>query len=113
MISDFYTESFTVEQHTTAKATIGSWAPVWSMLGTFKGFMDYLSGRDMPVAAQFIDRATHIVGCSSTNTWIKNKHRIKDADSYIYRVLHVDNPVRREHHLEILLEYNESDNLST
>ncbi len=113
MISDYFTESFTVEAATTAKATIGSWAPVWATLGTFTGFMDYLSGGDMQVSAQFIDKATHIIGCPSTCTWILNKHRIKDSDSKIYRVLHVDNPVRRSHHLEILLEYIGTDNLST
>jgi hypothetical protein len=116
MISDYYTESFTVEQKSSAKSTIGSWAPVWSPLGTFKGFIDYaviVSGRESHIGAQFIDKATHVIGCASTNSWILPSHRIKDSDSKIYRVLHVDNPIRRDHHLEILLEYNESDNLST
>jgi hypothetical protein len=118
MISDFYTESLTVEAQTSAAsvATIGSWKPTWGTLGTIKGFIDYAtqgSGREAHIAAQWIDKATHIMGCSSTCSWIKNYHRIKDSDSLIYRVLHVDNPIRRNHHLEILLEYNESDNLST
>lgn len=113
MISDYYTNTFTVETPSTTIATIGSWNPSWSSAGTFKGFMDYLSGQDQRVAQQFIDRATHIIGCSSTNTWIYNYQRIKDSNSKIYRVLHIDNPVMRSHHLEILLEYNESDNLST
>jgi hypothetical protein len=118
MISDFFTESFTVQQQTTATtvSTIGSWKPTWGTLGTFKGFMDYAvvtSGREMRVGAQYIDKATHIIGAPSTCTWIKNSHRILDSDSLIYRVLHVDNPIRRDHHIEILLEYNESDNLST
>jgi len=113
MIEDFYTESFTVEAATTAKATIGSWAPTWASAGTFKGWIDYLFGKDVQVSAQFADKASHIIGCSSTCSWIKNYHRILDSDSKKYRVLHVDNPVRRSHHLEILLEYNESDNLST
>jgi hypothetical protein len=114
MISDYYTQNFTVEAETTDnKAAIGSWAPTWATLGTFKGWMDYLTGRESLAAAQFIDKATHMIGCSSTNSWILPSHRIKDSDSKIYRVLHVDNPIRRDHHLEIILEYNESDNLST
>ena len=115
MISDYYTKTFTVEGATTASQTsaIGSWAPVLGTVGTFKGFMDYLSGQEQAVAAQYIDKATHIIGCSSTCSWVYNYHRIKDSDSKIYRVLHTDNPVYRDHHLEILLEYNESDNLST
>ena len=113
MIQDYYTESFTVEAPTSAKATIGSWAPTWASAGTFKGWIDYLSGRESQISAQFVDRATHIIGCSSTCGWILNKHRIKDSDSKIYRVLHVDNPIRRSHHLEILLEYTGTDNLST
>ncbi len=116
MISDFYTESFTVETPSSAKSTIGSWAPTWSTLGTFKGFIDYAmitKGREARISAQYLDRATHIIGCSSTCTWVLNKHRILDSDSLIYRVLHVDNPIRRNHHLEILLEYVGSDNLSS
>lgn len=116
MISDYYNKTFTVESQTATVSTIGSWKPTWATLGTFKGFMDYAmitSGREMHVAAQWIDKATHIIGCSSTNSWILPKHRIKDANSKIYRVLHCDNPMNRDHHIEILLEYNESDNLST
>ena len=115
MIEDYFTETFTVEAQTTAASVsaIGSYKPTWGTLATITGFMDYLSGQERNVAAQYIDKATHIIGCSSTCTWLKAYHRIKDSDSKIYRVLHVDNPVRRSHHLEVLLEYNESDNLST
>jgi len=114
-IQDYFTESFTVESQTTASAVsaMGSWKPTYGTLGTFKGFIDYLTGRETNISAQYIDKATHIVGCPSTCTWIHNNHRILDSDSKIYRVLHTDNPIRRSHHLEILLEYNESDNLST
>ena len=113
MIQDYYTKSFTVETPSTAQGSFGAYAPVWSTAGTFEGWIDYISGRDTLVSKQYIDVATHIIGCSSTNSWILNKHRIKDADSLIYRVLHNDNPIRRSHHLEILLEFNQSDNLST
>ena len=117
MITDYFTESFTVESQTTAasKSAIGSWNPTWGTLGTFKGFMDYndMAGPERQRADQYIEKATHVVGCPSTCTWIKTYHRIKDSDSKIYRVLNTDNPIRRSHHLEILLEYNRSDNLST
>ena len=112
-IQDYYTESFTVEVGSSAVSGIGSWNPVWSTAGTFKGWIDYVTGRDALVSAQYIDVATHVIGCSSTNSWVLNSHRIKDSDGSIYRVSHVDNPVRRSHHLEILIEYNKPDNLST
>ena len=115
MIEDYYTEAFTVEAQTTAatRSGIGSYKPTWGTLGTIMGFMDYLTGREVAVSAQYVEKASHIIGCSSTCTWVRNYHRIKDSDNKVYRVLHVDNPVRRSHHLEILLEYNETDNLST
>jgi len=113
MITDYYTESFTVETPSTVQGSFGAYTPTWSTAGTFKGWIDYITGRDTLVAKQYIDVATHIIGCSSTNTWVKNKHRIKDSDNLIYRVLHTDNPIRKNYHLEILLEFNKSDNLST
>lgn len=115
MIEDFYTESFTVTGKTTAASVsaIGSFNPTFGSVGSFMGFMDYLSGQERPVAAQYIDKATHIIGCSSTCSWIKPAYKISDSNSKVYRVLHIDNPIMRDHHLEILLEYNESDNLSS
>lgn len=113
MISDYYTKTFTVEAPTTTIGSLGSWSPTWSSVGTFKGWMDYLSGQDQMVAAQWIDVATHVIGCSSTNSWILNSHRIKDSDNNIYRVLHNDDPVFRSHHREIILQFSKQDNLST
>jgi len=113
MVSDYYTNLFTVEKNSSAVATIGSWAPVWSTLGTFYGWIDYISGQEQMIAAQYIGKASHIIGCSSTVSWVTSAHRIKDSDSKIYRILNVDNPLRKSHHMEFLLEYNETDNLST
>jgi len=113
MIKDYYTSTFIIEAPSTTKNALGAWNPTWSTLGTITGFMDYLTGQDTQVAAQFIDKATHIIGCSSTCTWITNNHRVLNAAGLYFRVLHVDNPVLRNHHMEILVGYNESDNLST
>ena len=115
MITDYFTKTFTVESQTTASSVsaIGAYSPTYGTLGTFKGFIDYLSGGERGIANQYIDKATHIIGCPSTCTWIYPRHRIKDADSNIYRILNIDNPIGRSHHLEILLEYHKSDNLST
>ena len=113
MIKDYYTSTFVIESPSTVKNALGAWNPVWSTAGSIIGFMDYLAGSDQKISAQFIDKATHIIGCSSTCSWIKNKYRVVNAAGLYFRVLHVDNPVLRNHHLEILLEYNESDNLST
>jgi hypothetical protein len=113
MISDYYDKTFTVEGPTTTQSNTGAWTPGWSSLGTIKGWIDYLSGQDVNVGAQFIDRATHVIGCSSTCSWVLNSYRIKDSDNLIYRVLHNDDPVRIQHHREIILEFNQSDNLST
>lgn len=116
MITDYFTKTFTVESPSTTKATMGSWAPTWNSTtptGTFKGWMDMLTGRDANIGAQYIDQATHIIGCSSTVSWVTNRMRIKDPDNLIYRVLHNDDPVYRAHHREILLQFNQADNLTT
>jgi hypothetical protein len=113
MISDYFTLTFTVESPSTTKATLGSWAPAWVSAGTFKGWMDLLTGRDANIGAQYIDQATHIIGCGAENSWVTNRMRVKDPDGLIYRVLHNDDPVHRSHHREILLQFNQADNLST
>lgn len=113
MISDYYTKTFTVETPTTTIATLGSWAPTWSTAGAFKGWMDLVTGQDRLTGAQYIDQATHIIGCSSTNSWVTNRHRIKDNDGLIFRVLHNDDPVFRTHHREILLQFSQADQLTT
>jgi len=113
-IEDFYIDLFIVEKSTSGQSALGSWKPVWSSTGTFYGWIDYLSGREVLIGSQYVDKATHIIGCSSTNSWITNKHRIKDSDGLIFRILHPpDNIMRMDHHDEILLEYNETDNKST
>ena len=113
MISDFYDQSFTVTTPSTTTTSMGSLEPTWSTVATFKGWIDKVSGQEQRVAAQHLGVVTHVIGCSSTNTWILKKHRIVDADSLIFRVVDTDNPVKRNHHLEILLEYNGIDQLST
>lgn len=113
MISDYYTETFTVEAASSTVSALGSWNPTWTTAGTIKGWIDQIRGDEQQIAAQWAEKATHIVGCSSTCSWVQNNHRIKDSASKIYRVLDIDNPLRRNHHLEILLEYNAADNRST
>ena len=113
MITDYYTQTFTVERPSTNKSAIGGYNPTFTSAGTFKGWIDYLSGQEVKTGMQWIDDATHIIGCSSTNTWVLDSDRIKDADGLYFRVLHRDNPVIRNHHLEILLAFKQSDQLST
>ena len=110
-IKDYYTETFIIESPSTTVSDIGGWTPSYSTLSTILGAIDELTGQDQNIAKQYIDKATHILFCSSTVT-ITSKYRVT-YDSEYYRVLNVDNPVKRSHHLEVLLEYNESDNLST
>jgi len=116
MISDYYDQDFTVEyESSTVKSALGSWKPSFTTVATFKGFMDMMNkgvGSNQ-VGAQWLDSASHIIGCSSTNSWIKPEYKIKDSDNNIYRVLHIDNPIRRNHHLEIYVEFHGSDMLST
>ena len=113
MISDFYDQTFTVTTPSTTVSDMGSPEPTWSTAGTFKGWIDKVTGQEQSVGAQYLGVVTHVIGCSSTNTWILKKHRIVDADSLIFRVVDTDNPVKRYHHLEILLVFNGIDQLST
>ena len=113
MITDYYTETFTVERPSTAKSAIGAYDPTFTSVGTLNGWLDYVTGREMQTAAQWLPEVTHVIGCSSTNSWVLNSDRIKDADGLYYRIVNRDNPVNRNHHLEILLSYKGVDNLST
>ena len=115
MIADYYTQTFTVEAPTTTKSSIGGWNPTYSSFGTFKGWLDKIErgNNEYMVGAQVLEITTHVIGCSSTNSWVLNTHRIKDADGLYYRILNNDNPIERDHHREIMLNFNQSDQLST
>lgn len=113
MISDYYDQTFTVESASSTVSALGSWNPTWSTAGTILGWIDQITGNEYRLPAQVLEKATHVIGCSSTCSWVQTNHRIKDSDGYLYRVLTVDNPLRMGHHLEIILEYNGADNRST
>ena len=113
MISDFYTKLFTVEGFTTSLSAMGSWEPTETTVGTFYGFIDLMSNQYKKVGDQYLANATHIIGCNVSNSWVTTSHRIKDAAGLYYNVLLNDNPVERDHHREIYLEYKGADQLST
>jgi len=70
---------------------------------TFYGTTDLLSGSKNMVAAQYAEKATHILLCP-IGTAINKKHLIDDGVSK-WRVIWPDDPVRKGHHLEVILEY--------
>mgnify|MGYP001111560265 CR=1 FL=1 len=70
---------------------------------TLYGVTDLLQGSRASVAAQYKEKATHILMCT-IGTAITTKHLIDDGTS-CWRVLNVDNPISRDHHTEAILEY--------
>ena len=70
---------------------------------TFNGAIDLISGSKNMVAAQYAERATHILLCP-IGIALESKHLIDDGISK-WRILNIDDPVRRGHHLEVILEY--------
>jgi len=113
MIEDFYDKTFTVEKPSTGRSSMGAMGSGWTTVGTFIGFMDLVTGGSFIVGAQYLDRATHIIGCSSTNSWVLTNHRIKDPNNLYFNVLNNDDPVGLEHHREILIEFKGANQLST
>ncbi len=70
---------------------------------SFYGVTDLIQGHRSPVASQYKEKATHVLMCP-IGTALKPKHLIDDGVSR-WRVLNVDNPMSRDHHLEAILEY--------
>lgn len=106
MITDFFTQSIVIQRVTRSDNEIGGYSESWSTHLAFDGLIDYLSGQKQQIAAQYTDKATHILMCE-----VGKDITIADRvyfDSEIYRILHVDSPFQR--HMEILLEYVGIDN---
>jgi len=70
---------------------------------TFYGVTDLIQGFRSTVAAQYKEKATHVLMCP-IGTAITTKHLIDDGTS-CWRVLYVDDPMSRGHHTEAILEY--------
>ena len=115
MISDYFNKTFTVKRDSPKKSTMGSYEPTSSTIGTFTGFIDLMTKGNYinKVGGQYLENASHVIGCSSTVSWVNANHKIVDASNLIYNVLNNDDPVGRGHHREIIVEYKGFDQLST
>ena len=106
MINDFYTQSILIQSKTTASNAIGGQIETWSTKATIDGYIDDIGGQKQEIAAQYTDKATHILMCSAGSD-IDLFDRVY-FNSETYRILHVDTVFG--HHMEVLLEYVGVDN---
>jgi len=102
-VEDYFNTQFSAFKITKVGDGMGGQTDTEVLDFTFYGIADLLSGSKNMVAAQYAEKATHILLCP-IGTNLNTKHLIDDGTSK-WRILNIDNPVLRGHHLEILLEY--------
>jgi hypothetical protein len=102
-IEDYFDTQFSALKASGAGDGMGGQETSYTVDFTFYGVTDLIQGYRSTVAAQFKEKATHILMCP-ISTALKPKHLIDDGVSR-WRVLNVDNPMSRDHHLEAILEY--------
>jgi len=102
-IEDYFNTQFSASTITSVPDGMGGQTEGVTIEFTFYGVADLISGSKNMVAAQFAEKATHILLCP-IGTALKTKHLIADGVSK-WRILNIDNPISRGHHLEVILEY--------
>jgi len=106
MINDFMTQTHVIQRVTVSSNGIGGQSETWATHLTISGYIDYLGGQKQEVAAQYADKATHILICETGHD-ITVEDRVY-YNSEVYRILHVDTVFN--HHMEVLLQYVGVDN---
>lgn len=102
-VEDYFDTQFSAKKITKVDDGMGGQIETPVLDFTFYGTTDLLSGSKNMVAAQYAEKATHILLCP-IDTALNTKHLIDDGVSK-WRILNIDNPVSRGHHLEVILEY--------
>jgi len=102
-IEDYFDTQFSALKIESVDDGMGGQTDTEVLDFTFYGIADLLSGSKNMVAAQYVEKATHILLCP-IGTNLKTNQLISDGTSK-WRILNIDNPVSRGHHLEVILEY--------
>jgi len=102
-IEDYFDTEFKALKGTGEGDGMGGKTSAYTTDFTLYGLTDLLQGSRAVVAAQYKEKATHILMCP-IGTALTSKHLIDDGVSR-WRVLNVDNPVSRDSHIEAILEY--------
>lgn len=89
------------------KNSIGEREETWTSERSLDGFLDYMSGNSnrFDYNAKLSD-TTHVFVCDYVNLGKKvaeNYRLTHDGD--VYEILHVDNPMGLDYHLEFYLKY--------
>lgn len=106
MITDYFDKSVIIQRNTVSSNGFGGQSETWTTHITIDCLIDYLGGQKQQVAAQFADKATHILICAVGQDITIFDRAVYNSE--VYRILHVDSPFSR--HMEILLEYVGADN---
>lgn len=102
-IEDYFNTEFKALISDGSNDGMGGKKTALSVDFAFMGIVDLIQGYRMMTAGQYAEKATHILLCP-IGTAVNIKHVIDDGISQ-WRILNIDNPTSRGHHLEVLLEY--------
>jgi len=81
----------------------------WGDYITVTGYLDLVTGTDLPTGAgnnAFVETSTHVLVIPTVPTEpIDDSMRVEDGMARTYDITYVDNPVGVNHHLEVYLRY--------
>ena len=105
-IIDYFDKAVTIQRVTISSNGMGGQTESWATHLSIDALIDYSGGQKQEVAAQYADKATHILMCAAGKDITIFDRAVYNSE--VYRILHVDTPF--SNHMEILLEYVGVDN---
>lgn len=109
MIKDFFIDDVDILESTSTTNSMGNHIDTYATASTVKGLIDLVRGGKEIVGAQYLQKATHYLFVDYDTSITDNN--LVECNNKRYRVLNVDNPIQRDNHLEVLLEYVKVDDL--
>ena len=108
-MNKFFNQTINILTATSTVNDLGDYVSTYTTATTVTGLIDLIAGSKETVGAQYIQKATHVM-FAQHGTSINDQAKVY-CESKTYRVLYVDNPVNRSHHLEVILEHVGVDDL--
>jgi len=108
-MNKFFNQTINILTATSTVNDLGDYVSTYTTAATVTGLIDLITGGKETVGAQYIQRATHVM-FAKHGTSINDQAKVISGGK-TYRVLYVDNPVNRNHHLEVILEHVGVDDL--
>lgn len=94
-----------IQKKTVEKNKIGEPVESWKETKTIRGWLDYSNGaNDLSKYNAKVQDTSHIFICDPTDNISAENCRMIIKDN-IYSILHIDNPMEMNKHLEIYLKY--------